>query len=110
MPTHNMYVDLAAQMGLPALMLYLGILATIWLRLRGMERELHERGAGRSFAAIFNAAVQCFLVNLCVFGLSGDVEFEYSVFIMLGMGVLLVRMHSEGAFMPERAAGEAAGS
>lgn len=93
MPAHNMYVDLAAQMGLPSLLLYLGILATTWWGLRRMELDLKARDEERSFLLVFNVAVQCFLVNLCVFGLSGDVEFEYSVFLMLGLGLLLLRLH-----------------
>ncbi len=93
MPAHNMYVDLAAQMGLPSLALYLTLLATTWWGLRRMERELRAAGKERSFLHVFNLAVQCFLVNLTVFGLSGDVEFEYSVFVMLGMALLLLRLH-----------------
>jgi len=89
LPTHDMYLDLSAQMGLPALLLYLAILWITWRRLRRMELRLKEAGEERSFLYIFNLAVQCFLVNLCVFGFSGDVEFEYSVFIMLGLGILL---------------------
>lgn len=91
LPTHDMYLDLSAQMGLPALLLYLAIVGITWRRLRKMEVRLGEGGEKRSFLYIFNLAVQCFLVNLCVFGLSGDVEFEYSVFIMLGLGILLHR-------------------
>lgn len=95
MPTHNMYVDMAAQMGIPALLMYLAILGVTWRGLRRMERELRAAGGETSFPYVFNLAVQCFLVNLCVFGLSGDVEFEYSVFIMLGMGLLLVWRHRQ---------------
>jgi O-antigen ligase len=95
MPTHNMYVNIAAESGLPALAFYLGILGTTWWNLRRMERDLKKRGETRSFQYIFNVAVQCFLVNLCVFGLSGDVQFEYSVFIMLGLGLLLYKRYRE---------------
>ncbi|HXI01802.1 MAG TPA: O-antigen ligase family protein [Candidatus Saccharimonadales bacterium] len=96
MPTHNMYVNLAAEMGLPALLLYLGLLATTWWGLRRMDSALKRSGRSGSFDHIFNVAAQCFLVNLCVFGLSGDVEFEYSVFIMLGFAALLHHRWSRG--------------
>lgn len=93
LPTHNMYMYLASQMGFPSLLLYLLVVAVTWFSMRRMEKALNSRGEGRSFLGLFNLAVQCFLVNLCVFGLSGDVCFEYSVFIMLGFGLLLYREH-----------------
>ena len=34
-PSHNMYLDLAAQMGLPSLLLYVAIFAVTWRGLRG---------------------------------------------------------------------------
>ena len=89
MPTHNMYLDLASQMGLPALALYLLVIVVTWWRLFKMEKGLKESPAPAAFHYWYNLAVQCFLVNLCVFGLSGDVEFEYSVFVMLALGILL---------------------
>ncbi len=95
LPAHNMYLDLSAQMGLPALLLYLGILGVTWWRMRSMEVDLKRRGRSRSFLCMFTLAVQCFLVNLCVFGLSGDVEFEYSVFTMIGLGMLLYRLYRQ---------------
>lgn len=104
MPTHNMYVNLAAEMGLPALLVYLALLATTWWGLRRMDAALKRSGRSGSFDHIFNVAAQCFLVNLCVFGLSGDVEFEYSVFIMLGFAALLHHRWSRGT----REGGEAA--
>ena len=96
LPTHNMYMYLSAQMGIPALLMYLSIVAITWVGLARMEAALKDRGGGGgSFLFLFNLAVQSFFVNLCVFGLSGDVAFEYSVFIMIGMGILLHRAHQE---------------
>jgi O-antigen ligase len=95
--THNMYLDLASQMGLPALVLYLAVLAVTWRRLEKMQRDLRARGWQGSFLHQFGWAVQACLVNLAVFGLSGDVEFWYSVFIVLGLGMLLYREHQRRA-------------
>jgi hypothetical protein len=88
-----MYLDLAAQMGIPALALYLSILWVSWRGLRAMEKDLAASGEARSFSALYGLALQAFLVNLAVFGLSGDVEFDYSAFVLLGMAVTLVRCH-----------------
>ncbi|MBI3447972.1 MAG: O-antigen ligase family protein [Acidobacteria bacterium] len=95
LPTHDMYLDLSAQMGFPALILYLAVLGITWRGLRKIETRLEARGDRRSFLYMFGLAVQCFLVNLCVFGFSGDVEFEYSVFIMLALGILLRQRFDE---------------
>lgn len=89
-PAHNMYLDLAAQMGLPALVLYLALLAITWRGLFRMERRLRQEGRTRSFPYLMNLAIQAFLVNLVVFGLSADMEFDYGAFIMLGAAVTLL--------------------
>lgn len=89
-PAHNMYLDLAAQMGLPALLLYLTILAITWRGLWKMEQRLRQEGRMRTFPYLLNLAIQAFFVNLMVFGLSGDVEFDYGAFIMLGAAVTLL--------------------
>lgn len=90
---HNMYLSLAAEVGFPALILYLMIFGILWRRLLSMERDLRSAGAQGSFLYQFGWAVQAALVNLAVFGLSGDVAFEYSVFTVLGFGMLLYREH-----------------
>jgi len=92
-PAHNMYLDLAAQIGFPALALYLLAFFLTWRRLAAMEADLKRLGGQRSFLYQFGWAVQACFVNLAVFGLSGDVEFEYSVFAVLGLGMLLYREH-----------------
>ena len=101
-PSHNMYLDLAAQMGVPALLLYAAVLGVTWRSLRRMERDLKARKAVRSFEYLFGLALQAFLLNLAVFGLSGDVEFDYSAFILLGLAMALIRAHRMRA---ERAVG-----
>jgi len=89
-PAHNMYLDLAAQMGIPALLLYLTVLAITWRGLWRMESRMRAEGRTRSFPFLLNLAIQAFFVNLMVFGLSGDVEFDYGAFIMLGAAVTLL--------------------
>jgi len=92
-PTHNMYLSLTSQMGIPALAIYIAIFVVLWRRMRSMQADLKRVGGQASFLYQFGWAVQAFLVNLFVFGTSGDVEFEYSVFIVLGFGMLLYREH-----------------
>ncbi|MFQ5700888.1 MAG: O-antigen ligase family protein [Acidobacteriota bacterium] len=92
-PAHNMYLDLAAQMGIPALAIYLAMLLATWWSLRRMEVDLKTAGRTRTFAYLMNLGIQAFFVNLVVFGLSGDVEFDYSTFIMLGMALTLLAEH-----------------
>ena len=89
-PAHNMYLDLAAQMGIPALLLYLTVLAITWRGLWRMESRMRAEGRTRGFPFLLNLAIQAFFVNLMVFGLSGDVEFDYGAFIMLGAAVTLL--------------------
>lgn len=89
-PSHNMYLDLAAQMGLPSLLLYLAVIGVTWRGLRRMERQQKEAGSTRSFAYLYGLAIQAFLLNLVIFGLSGDVEFDYGAFILLGLATTLI--------------------
>lgn len=96
-PSHNMYLDLAAQMGLPALALFLTAYGIAWRRLVGLQRSLERAGRTRSFEYLFGLAVQAFFVNLAVFGMSGDVEFDYTAFIMLGLSLTLAREGGIGA-------------
>ncbi len=89
-PAHNMYLDLAAQMGTPALAIYLICFGLTWRDLRRRERSLAAEGGTRQFPYLLNLGVQAFFVNLAVFGLSGDMEFDYTAFIMLGAAVTLL--------------------
>lgn len=91
---HNMYLDLSAQMGTPALILYLITFGITWRGLRRMERDLDSRGETWSFEYLMGLAVQASFVNLAVFGLSGDVEFDYGALILLGLGLVLLREHA----------------
>ncbi len=90
---HNMYLDLSAQMGVPALLLYLAVFGVTWRALRRMESELKRGRESGSFMYLLCVAIQAAFVNLAVFGLSGDVEFDYSAFIILGLAVSLLREH-----------------
>ncbi|HET6374249.1 MAG TPA: O-antigen ligase family protein [Candidatus Polarisedimenticolia bacterium] len=93
-PAHNMYVDMTAQMGVPALLLYVGVLGVTWRGLRRLERDLKTAGETRSFPFLFGLAMQAAFVNLAVFGLSGDMEFDYGIFILLGLTLVLLRIHA----------------
>ena len=104
-PAHNMYLDLAAQMGFPALLVYLTILAITWRSLWRMEQRLRAGGDTRSFPFLLNLAIQAFFVNLMVFGLSGSVEFDYGAFIMLGAAVTLLAAEPGGAWETVGASG-----
>ncbi len=91
--TYNLYMNLWAEMGLPALILYVAAVVILWRRLWAMRVHLKSHGMRGSFLYVFGVAVEIFFVNLAVFGLSGDVQFEYSVFIVMGFGILLYREH-----------------
>lgn len=108
-PSHNMYLDLAAQMGTPALLIYIGVFAVTWRGLRRMEKELASRRRSRSFEFLLGLAIQAFFVNLAIFGLSGDVEFDYSAFILLGVALALLRGHARSQQQPSEEGRPAAG-
>jgi len=93
-PTHNLYMDLFAEMGFPALAIYLLIFGLLLKRFLALEAFLAASGVRDAFFHNFGWALQACIVNLAVFGLSGDVEFEYSVFAILGFGMLLIREHT----------------
>ena len=93
-PSQNMYLDLTAQMGTPSLILYLGVFFITWRGLRRMESDLKAQDRTRSFTYLFGLAIQAFFVNLVIFGMSGDVEFDYAAFVMLGMALALLREHA----------------
>ncbi len=92
---HNMYVDLAAQMGFPALVLYLAAFGLTWRGLRRQEADLKAARRTRSFEYLVGLAVQASFVNLAVFGLSGDVQFDYAALILLGLALPLLREHAK---------------
>ncbi len=108
---HNLYTSIAAQTGIPSLILYLLIMTFAWRRLNRIRRSLPGQPTdladveqrNQRFLLLVTTALQANILNTLVFGLTSHVEHEYLNFAVLAMTVVLDRIH--GA--PEAAAQQA---
>ncbi|MFQ5670894.1 MAG: O-antigen ligase family protein [Acidobacteriota bacterium] len=88
---HNLYVSIASQIGLPALLLWLVLVWVAWWRVSALFHAFSREG--ERFLMLLAVALQANLVNLLVFGLSIHVEYTYMTFITLALIILADRLY-----------------
>jgi O-antigen ligase len=88
---HNLYTSIAAQTGIPSLMVYLVIILVSWLRLSFMMRRF--RAMGSRFLWLLAVALQGGLVNVLVFGLSHHIEHYVPFWFVAASVVVLDRLY-----------------
>jgi hypothetical protein len=94
---HSMYFDIAASNGFPALALYLGAFGWTFRQLSRVESSYRKAGSSRALGALLALGLQGALVGHFVFGLAGSYGNTYYAYMLLGISVALVRLHSPGA-------------
>jgi putative inorganic carbon (HCO3(-)) transporter len=108
--THNTYLEILAENGIPALLLFVAYLAGVWLLLRGAQRRARRRddADGRRLAT----ALQASLVIAIVAATFLSEELTSPFWLLGGLTVVLARERSHAA-SPDgrvRAVSEGAGA
>ena len=98
---HSLYFAIAATTGFPALFLYLATFGLSFLQLSGIIRHYERTGQTRAFGYLLSLGVQGGLIGHFVFGLAGSYGDSYYAYMLLGLSVVLIRLHRDGRhFVP----------
>lgn len=91
---HNTFVQLIAELGIPALLLFIGAIAAAAV---GVGRAARTRGATQPLAR----GVQCGLVGFALCSVFGGIAWTWPIYLLLGLAFALrrvdVQMHHEPA-------------
>jgi O-antigen ligase len=87
---HNTYVEVAAELGLPALGIFVGILCTAWLRARQTASWFEE--SGNQFAAQVARALEAGIASYAVAALFLSAQFAKQLWTMIWFGLALARI------------------
>jgi O-antigen ligase len=103
--THNAYTQVAAEMGLGALALYLLFL---WTPLKGLRRVTRETSESRRASRLFYlaAGMQASLVAYMVASFFASVAYYWNVYYLVGYAVCLRRLYEAEPVAAEAAADE----
>ncbi len=90
--SHNSYTQVAAEMGIPALVVYL---MYIWTPLKGLRRIERETFEGRKRSRFFHLSVgvQSAMVGYTVSSFFGSVAYLWYVYYVVGYAVCLRRIY-----------------
>lgn len=112
--THNAYTQVAAEMGLTAMAIYILFIVTPLRRLREIERETFSSRRSSKFYYLA-IGLQASLVGYMVSSFFGAVAYQYYIYYLVGYAVCLRRIYAASpdaraaAQEQERAASEVAG-
>lgn len=98
--SHNAYTQVAAEMGLPALGIYLAFLLTPLARLRRIEREtraLSRTHAGYKRIYFLAVGLQASLLAFMVGSFFLSVAYYWFIYYLVGYAVCLGRLYETGA-------------
>jgi len=94
--SHNAYTQIAAEMGIPALVVYLLFLVTAYKRLRRIEHEtVDETGFSRYY--YLSIGLQASLAGYVVGSFFLSVAFEWFVYFLVGYAICLSRTYEADA-------------
>jgi O-antigen ligase len=96
--THNAYTQIAAEVGLPALLMYVLFMASAYKRLRRIEQET----LGQRRPRFYHLAVglQAGLVGYAIGSFFLSVAYEFYVYSFVGYALCLHRLYETGAGQP----------
>ncbi|MFQ5718255.1 MAG: O-antigen ligase family protein [Acidobacteriota bacterium] len=89
---HNLYTAVAAESGIPVLLIYLVLIAMSWQRLAGVQAATRDQKR-RSLFWLLSVTLQASHVNILVFGLTSHHAYHYLVFITLALTIVMERVH-----------------
>jgi O-antigen ligase len=96
--THNAYTQVAAEMGLPALLIYLTFLLTPLARLRRIERETavvcHRKAYGRIH--FLSLGLQASIIGFMIGSFFLSVAYYWFIYYLVGYAVCLGRIYETG--------------
>jgi O-antigen ligase len=90
--SHNAYTQVAAEMGLAAMVIYIMLLVVPFRRLRVIERATYE---GRRSSRIYylSVALQASMVAYMISSFFGSVAYQFYVYYLIGYAVALRRIY-----------------
>ncbi|MCA1565479.1 MAG: O-antigen ligase family protein [Acidobacteria bacterium] len=90
--SHNAYTQVAAEMGMAAMIIYIMFMVVPYRRLRLIERETYEaRRTSRIY--YLSVAMQASLVAYMISSFFGSVAYQYYVYYLVGYAVALRRIY-----------------
>lgn len=90
--SHNAYTQVAAEMGMAAMCIYIMFLVVPLRRLRLIERATHEARRG-SRIYYLSVALQASIVAYMISSFFGSVAYQFYAYYLVGYAVALRRMH-----------------
>jgi putative inorganic carbon (hco3(-)) transporter len=101
--SHNAYTEVGAEMGVPAMIVYiLFILASI-KRMRAIERETFERR--RNYRAYYLAVgLQASIISYMVSSFFASVAYQWYIYYLVGYAFCLYRLHEAGGIRSRKIA------
>ena len=87
---HNTYVDTAAELGVPALMVYMAILVLSWSRARRLANEFTERGDHMN--ASISRAIETGIAGFCVAALFLSASYIRHSWLLIFLGLAMQRL------------------
>lgn len=91
--SHNSYTQVAAEMGLTALVLYVLFMLTPLNRLRQIERESFEGREGSRFYYL-SVGLQASIVAYMIASFFGSVAYQWYIYYLVGYAVCLRRLYA----------------
>lgn len=90
--THNAYTQVSAEMGIPALILYVLFILSSLKRLRSVERETYD-SRSRSRVFYLSVGLQASLVGYMVSSFFASVAYLWYIYYLVGYAVCLHRLY-----------------
>jgi len=106
--THNAYTQVASEMGMAALVLYVLLIVSPLKRLREIEAQTYEARRTSRFFYYLSVGLQASLVGYMVSSFFASIAYLWYVYYLVGYAVCLRRMYeSEHGLMRESIDGDA---
>jgi len=84
--THNTFTEISSEAGVPALLLFIGLLITVLRNIKKMGKTVGNNPEGRELNLIARAT-QASLLSFAFGGLFAHLAYEYYFFYVVGIGV-----------------------
>ncbi|HEY0408061.1 MAG TPA: O-antigen ligase family protein, partial [Pyrinomonadaceae bacterium] len=101
--SHNAYTEVGAEMGVPAMIVYILFILASLKRMREIERETFER---RRHYRVFYLAVglQASLISYMVSSFFASVAYQWYIYYLVGYAFCLYRLHEAGGIRSRKPA------
>ena len=93
LPTHNAYTQVAAEMGLAAMIIYVMFIVRPLRKLRRIERESRAARRDSRFYYYLSIGLQASIVSYMISSFFGSVAYQFYVYYLVGYAVCLRRLY-----------------